>query len=35
VLEYLWRCSLEITNLSLLFAGKDLEREELAAELVY
>ena len=35
VLDYLWQCSLEITNLSLLFAGKDLEREEIAAELVY
>lgn len=35
VLDYLWQCSLEVTNLSLLFAGKDLEREEIAAELVY
>ena len=35
VLDYLWQCSLEITNLSLLFAGKDLDREEIAAELVY
>lgn len=34
VLEYLWRCSMEITNLSLLFAGRRIEREELAAELV-
>jgi vacuolar-type H+-ATPase subunit C/Vma6 len=35
LIDYLWRCSLEITNLSLLFAGKDLEREEIGAELVY
>jgi vacuolar-type H+-ATPase subunit C/Vma6 len=34
ILDYLWRCSLEIMNLSLLLAGKDLEREEIAAELV-
>ena len=34
LIEYLWRCSLEVTNLSLLFAGKDLEREAVAAELV-
>lgn len=34
ILDYLWRCSLEVTNLSLLLAGKDLEREEIAAELV-
>jgi len=35
ILEYLWRCSLEVTNLSLLIAGKDLAREEIGAELVY
>lgn len=35
ILEYLWRCSLEVTNLSILLAGKDLERDETAAELVY
>lgn len=34
ILDYLWRCSLEVMNLSLLLAGKDLEREEIAAELV-
>lgn len=34
VLDYLWRCSLEVTNLSMLFAGRDLEREEITAELV-
>ncbi|MEK6742637.1 MAG: V-type ATPase subunit [Nitrospirota bacterium] len=35
ILDYLWRCSLEVMNLSLLLAGKDLEREEIAAELVW
>jgi vacuolar-type H+-ATPase subunit C/Vma6 len=35
ILDYLWRCSLEVMNLSLLLAGKDLEREEIAAELVH
>jgi hypothetical protein len=34
ILNYLWRCSLEVMNLSMLLAGKDLEREEAAAELV-
>ena len=34
LLDYLWRASLEVMNLSLLIAGKDLEREEIAAELV-
>ena len=34
ILDYLWRCSLEVMNLSILLAGKDLEREEIAAELV-
>jgi vacuolar-type H+-ATPase subunit C/Vma6 len=34
LLDYLWRGSLEVMNLSLLIAGKDLEREEMAAELV-
>jgi len=34
ILDYLWRCSLEVMNLSLLLAGKDLEREEISAELV-
>ncbi|MHB8844526.1 MAG: V-type ATPase subunit [Nitrospirota bacterium] len=33
LLDYLWRASLEVMNLSLLIAGKDLEREEIAAEL--
>jgi vacuolar-type H+-ATPase subunit C/Vma6 len=35
ILDYLWRCSLEVMNLSLLLAGRDLEREEIAAELVH
>ncbi len=34
ILDYLWRCSLEVMNLSVLFHGKDLERELVAAELV-
>lgn len=34
VLDYLWRCSLEVTNLGLLLAGKDLDRELIGAELV-
>jgi len=34
ILDYLWRCSIEITNLSVLLSGKDLEREAVAAELV-
>jgi vacuolar-type H+-ATPase subunit C/Vma6 len=34
VLEYLWRCSLEVMNLGVLFAGRVLAREEAAAELV-
>jgi len=34
IMEYLWRCSLEVTNLSVLFAGKDLTREDVAEELV-
>jgi vacuolar-type H+-ATPase subunit C/Vma6 len=34
VLDYLWKCSLEVMNLSVLFHGKDLEREAVTAELV-
>jgi hypothetical protein len=34
LLDYLWRCQLEVMNLSMLFAGKDLERNEVAAELI-
>jgi len=35
ILDYLWRSSLEAMNLSVLFYGKDLERDEIAAEIVY
>ncbi len=35
ILDYLWRCSIEAMNLSLLFYGKDLERDAIAAELVH
>jgi hypothetical protein len=34
ILDYLWRCSIEAMNLSVLYQGKDLEREIVAAELV-
>ncbi len=34
ILDYLWRCSIEAMNLSVLYHGKDLEREAVAAELV-
>ncbi len=34
ILDYLWRCSLEVMNLSVLFYGKDLEREVVTTELV-
>jgi vacuolar-type H+-ATPase subunit C/Vma6 len=34
ILDYLWRCSLEAMNLSILFHGKDLDRETIMAELV-
>jgi hypothetical protein len=34
ILDYLWRCSLEVMNASVLMNGKDLERELVAAELV-
>ncbi len=34
VLDYLWRCSIEAMNLSILYQGKDLERDIVAAELV-
>lgn len=34
ILDYLWRCSLEVMNLSILIQCKDLEREAVAAELV-
>ena len=34
ILDYLWRCSIEAMNLSLLFFGKNVERDVLANELV-
>ncbi|HYA86005.1 MAG TPA: V-type ATPase subunit [Nitrospirota bacterium] len=34
ILDYLWRCSIEAMNLSVLYQGKDLERDLVAAELV-
>lgn len=35
LLDYLWQCSMETMNISLLLQGIDLDRERLAAELVY
>lgn len=34
ILDYLWRCSLEVMNLNILLSGKDLERDVVSAELV-
>jgi vacuolar-type H+-ATPase subunit C/Vma6 len=34
ILDYLWRCSLEAMNLSMLFHCKDLDRQKIMAELV-
>jgi len=34
ILDYLWRCSLEAMNLSILFHGRDLNRETVMAELM-
>lgn len=34
ILDYLWRCSIEVMNISVLMNGKDIERELIAAELV-
>jgi len=34
ILDYLWRCSVEVTNLGIILYGKDIEREALRAELV-
>jgi len=34
ILEYLWRCSMEAMNLSVLTYGHDLERDLVAAELI-
>jgi vacuolar-type H+-ATPase subunit C/Vma6 len=35
IMDYLWRCSIEAMNLSVLFYGKELERDAVTAELVY
>jgi len=34
ILDYLWRCSIEAMNLRVLYYGRDLEREVIAAEIV-
>jgi len=34
ILDYLWQCSIEAMNLSILFYGKDIERDVISAELV-
>lgn len=34
ILDYLWRCSIEVMNLSVLYQGKDLDRDIVTAELV-
>jgi vacuolar-type H+-ATPase subunit C/Vma6 len=34
ILDYLWRCSIETMNLRVLYYGRDLEREAIAAEIV-
>ncbi len=34
ILDYLWNCSLQVMNLSVVLAGKDLEREVVIGELV-
>jgi hypothetical protein len=34
ILDYLWRCSMEAMNLSILYYGKNVERDALANELV-
>jgi vacuolar-type H+-ATPase subunit C/Vma6 len=34
ILDYLWRCSIEARNLSVLLSSRDLEREVVSAELV-
>jgi len=35
ILDYFWRISLEAMNLSILYYGKDLERETVKGELVH
>jgi vacuolar-type H+-ATPase subunit C/Vma6 len=34
ILDYLWKCSIEAMNLSILFYSRDIERDAVAAELV-
>lgn len=34
ILDYLWRCSIEAMNLSILFYSRDLERDAVTAEMV-
>ncbi len=34
ILDYLWRCSIEAMNFSVLYHSRDLEREAVSAELV-
>jgi vacuolar-type H+-ATPase subunit C/Vma6 len=34
ILDYLWRCSIEAMNMNVLYYGRDVEREVIAAELV-
>jgi vacuolar-type H+-ATPase subunit C/Vma6 len=34
ILDYLWKCSLEVMNLNVLYYGRDLERDVVTAELV-
>jgi len=34
ILDYLWRCSIEAMNLRVLYYGRELEREVIAAEIV-
>lgn len=34
ILDYLWRCSIEVMNLGVIFHGKGLERDVIAAEIV-
>lgn len=34
ILDYLWRCSVEVMNLNILSSGKELERDLVSAELV-
>lgn len=35
ILDYLWRCSIEAMNLSILFYGSNIDRETIEAELIH